>query len=172
MFFFMEADSSGAIVLVLFLGLLVGGLCGGVPLTIGLVRGNKSMAWTGFAACLLTGAGCFPIAVIMSLIFTAIVGLTQPIDAKKRKKRRRRRERADDFLEEDHDEHQRRRDRYGDEDQDEDRPRRRSRDYEVVDEEDDRPRRRRVDDDRERRPSRRRNFDDEEDDRPRRPRRD
>src|SRR5262249_49683161 len=150
---FMDADSGGELLLAIFLGLLIGAFCGGLPLAIGLVRGNKSMAWTGFGVCILAGVACFPMSILISLIFTLIVALIEPMDKKKRKKRRRRRERADDFIDE-HIEERRRRQREereeqeDDDDDDDDRPRRRGRKYEVVDEDDeeeeeDRPRRRR-----------------------------
>src|SRR5438093_1430296 len=133
MFWFMDADSGGEMALGIILGLLIGGVCGGVPLAIGLIRGNRSMGWTGFGVCVLAGVGCFPMAIFISLIFTLIVALIEPMDKRKRKKRRRRRERADDFIDE-HIEERRRRQREEREEQedDDDRPRRRGRKYDVM----------------------------------------
>src|SRR5262245_11468012 len=165
MFWFMDADSGGEVLLAIFLGLLIGAFCGGLPLAIGLIRGNRSMAWTGFGVCTGAGVACFPMSILISLIFTLIVALIEPMDKKKRKKRRRRRERADDFIDEHIEERRRRQREEREEQEDDDRPRRRGRKYDVVDEDDE---------EEEERPRRRRRYedeDDEEDERPRRRRR-
>lgn len=134
----MNANGDGEeLVFQLVLGLLVGAFCGAVPLVVGLLRGNKSMAWTGFGISILLGVTCSFVALIPAIAFTIIIAVTEPIEKrKKRGKKRRRRERADDFLEDGP-----RRKKYEDDD---DRPRRRRR-YEDDDDDDydDRPRRRR-----------------------------
>jgi hypothetical protein len=110
MFFFWDRDDGEGLVLALSIGLLTGTLCGALPLTIGLIRGHRSMAWTGFGFCVLLGAGCFVVAMIPSIVFTLIVALSQPIERQRRKKRPPRRRRA---------------------------PERPSRDYEVLDNDED-----------------------------------
>ena len=115
-------------------GAVIGVFCGTVPLVIGLIRGHRYLAWTGFGFSIVLGLGCYFAAVVPALIFTIIVAATEPIEKKKKARlggsRRRRRERADDFLDEDAEKRRRRRREGSDDD---DRPRRRRR----YDEEDD-----------------------------------
>jgi len=118
MFFFWDQEDGGNLVLALSIGVLTGILCGALPLAIGLIRGHRSMAWTGFGFCVLLGAGCFVVALIPSIVFTLIVALSQPIERRRGKKRLPRcRRRYDDG------------------------PRGGSQDYEVLDDDDDRRRR-------------------------------
>src|SRR5438874_2448319 len=103
MFLWNAEGDGGDLVIGLLLGILIGGVCGAVPLAVGLIRGHKSMSWTGFGVSMLCGIACapFPVALIPAIIFTIIVAVTQPIEKRKKKRpgpRRRRRERADDFL--------------------------------------------------------------------------
>lgn len=131
--------------LIIIVGTLIGALCGAVPLTVGLLRKNKSMAWLGFGVCVLTGVAFLAGALIPAIVFTIIAAATEPIEKrtkKRREPRRRRRERADDFLDDDFgpkrkreaddddDYRRRRRRRYDDEDDEYDaRPRGRRRRY-------------------------------------------
>ena len=136
--FFWSSDGDGQELLIgLGIGLLTGLLCGAVPLTVGLLKGNKSMAWTGFGVTVFLGAACFAVAILPALIFTIIIAVTEPIEKKKRKVKRRRRATADDLLEDDFGPKRRR------DDNDEDRRRRRRRYEDDEDDDDDRPRRRR-----------------------------
>lgn len=126
--------------LIVIVGTLIGALCGAVPLTVGLLRRNKSMAWLGFGVCVLTGVAFLPGALIPAIVFTIIAAATEPIEKRTKKRRgprRRRRERADDFLDDDFGPKRKR-------EVDDDYPRRRRRRFEEDDDEDyDRPRRRR-----------------------------
>ena len=141
--FFWNTDGDGEELLIgLVIGILTGLLCGAVPLAVGLLRGNKSMAWTGFGVCVFLGLACFPIAIIPAIIFTIIIAVTEPIGQKKRKAKRRRRASADDFLDDDFGPRRRR-----DDDDDERRRRRRRYEDDEDDDYDDRPRRRRRRDD-------------------------
>jgi hypothetical protein len=141
MFFWRTDGDGGELLLALTVGILIGALCGGIPLTVGLLKGNKSMAWTGFGVSILLGIACtpIPVALLPAIVFTIIVAVTEPIGKKKRKVKRRRRATADDLLDDDFGPRRRR------DDDDEERRRRRRR-YED-DDYDDRPRRRRRDDD-------------------------
>jgi len=130
--------------LILIVGTVIGALCGAVPLTVGLIRGNKSMAWTAFGVCVLIGLALLPAALLPAIVFTIIVAVTEPIEKgrkKRREPRRRRRERADDLLDDDFGPKRKR-------DDDDDYRRRRRRRQEEEDEDYDRPRgrRRRYDD--------------------------
>jgi hypothetical protein len=133
--------------LVLIIGTLIGALCGAVPLTVGLLRRNKSMAWLGFGVCVLVGVAFLAGALIPAIVFTIIAAATEPIEkgkGKRREPRRRRRERADDFLDDDFGPKRKRED----DDDDDFRRRRRRRDEDEDDDYDNRPRsrRRRYDD--------------------------
>lgn len=124
--------------LILIVGLLTGALCGAVPLAVGLLRKNQSMAWIGFGVCVLTGVAFIPGALVPAIVFTIIAAATEPIEKgkKRREPRRRRRERADDFLDDDFGPKRKR--------EEDDYPRRRRRRYEDEDDDyDDGPRRRR-----------------------------
>jgi hypothetical protein len=146
MFFVTTKGDGEDLLMYLLIGILMGALCGGIPLAVGLIRGNKSMAWTGFGVSILLGLACspFPVALLPAIIFTIIVAITEPIEKRKKRRgpKRTRRDRADDFLDDDFGPKRRRdADAAGD--------RRRRRRYEDEDEEDDyddRPRRRRRDD--------------------------
>jgi hypothetical protein len=138
--FFWQAHGDGEeFLLILLVGTLIGGLCGAVPLTVGLLRRNKSMAWLGFGVCVLTGVAFLAAALLPAIVFTIIAAVTEPIEKgkKRRGRRRRRRERADDLLDDDFGPKRKRTD-------DDDFRRRRRRRYEdeYEDEYDDRPRRR------------------------------
>lgn len=140
--YFLNANGDGEeLLLAVVLGVLIGAFCGAIPLVVGLIRGNTSMAWTGFGFCVFLGIACSPIPVSLlpALVFTIIIGVTEPIEKKKKRgpKRRRRIDRADDLLDET-DGPKRKRDY----DEDDDRPRRRRR-YEDDEDDYDRPRRRR-----------------------------
>ena len=139
----------------LALRLLIGAFAGGIPLAVGLMRGHKQMAWSGFGVSILIGVGLGICAIVPAIIFTIIVAVTEPIEAGRKKKgvrRRRRRERADDLLDDtdEYNDRQRRRRRAQEEDDEDDpdalRPRQRRR-YRDDDDDDDRPRRRRRRDD-------------------------
>lgn len=134
---FWQAHGDGEeFLLIILVGTLIGALCGAVPLTVGLLRRNTSMAWLGFGVCVLTGVAFLAAALLPAIVFTIIAAVTEPIEKGKKRRgpRRRRRERADDLLDDDFgpkrkradddDFRQRRRRRY--EDEDDDRPRRRA----------------------------------------------
>lgn len=140
---FWEAHGDGEqFVIILVVGTLIGALCGAVPLTVGLIRGNKSMAWIGFGTCVLVGIAFLAAALLPAIIFTIIAAVTEPIGVKKKKgppPRRHSRDRADDFLDDDT-YHSKRRRRSEEDDEDDDRRSRRRYD---DDDDYDRPRRRR-----------------------------
>jgi membrane protein implicated in regulation of membrane protease activity len=54
--------------------ILVGIVCGLIPLVFGLVRGETALAWCGFAACILGG---FLLGIILALpiaiVFTVLI---------------------------------------------------------------------------------------------------
>ena len=54
--------------------LLAGIVCSLVPLIFGLVRGEKGLAWGGFAACLVAGLVLgLILAVPMAIVFTVLI---------------------------------------------------------------------------------------------------
>jgi hypothetical protein len=138
---FWQAHGDGEeFLLIIIVGTLIGALCGAVPLTVALLRRNRSMAWLGFGVCVLTGVAFLVAALVPAIVFTIIAAVTEPIEKgkKRRPPRRRRRERADDFLDDafgpkrkrgEDDDFRRRRRRYEDADEGEydERPRRRAR---------------------------------------------
>lgn len=145
MFLWNQPDDIGELFLVIFVCAIIGAFCGAVPLTVGLLRGHKSMAWMGFGFCVFLGAGCHFVALLPAIVFTIIVAVTEPIEKQRKKKgkdrkRRRRRERADDFLDDEHIRERESRDR-----RERGRRRREEEDDDDDDDYDDRPRRRRYD---------------------------
>ena len=92
----------------LVLCVLIGGVTGAIPLTVGLIRGNWLLAGIGFGVTLAVAFLFFPAAVLPAIGFTVLVAVIDPPKARPRKKRRppppvrRRRERADDFLDNDY----------------------------------------------------------------------
>ena len=144
MFFWRTDGDGGELLLALTVGVLIGAFCGGIPLAVGLIRGHKSMAWTGFAVSVFLGIACTPIPVSLlpAIVFAIIIAVTEPIEKKRRKVKRRRRVSADDLLDDDYGPRRRR-----DEDDEERRRRRRRYEDDEDDEDDDRPRRRRRRDD-------------------------
>jgi hypothetical protein len=139
--FFWKVEDGDDLAIGLIICVVAGALCGAVPLTVGLMRGNKSMAWAGFGISVFAGVGCLAGALVPAIIFTILVAVMEPMGKRGRKgkgpRRRRRQDRADDFLDNERD--RRRRELQDDE------PRRR-RVYDDDDEDDDyddRPRRRR-----------------------------
>ncbi len=68
-----------------FGALLVGALCGLVPLILGLKRNKEGLAWGGFAACVAGGfAGGIIVAAIIAGIFAAIILTTSKNEAANR----------------------------------------------------------------------------------------
>lgn len=115
----------------------LGAFFGAIPLTVGLLRGHRQMAWLGFALCVFVGiAFCFA-AIVPAIIFTLVVALSEPIEKGRKKKNPKKKPSRrsgsynvvrDDDDEEDYDERpSRRRSRRDDEDDEDDRPRRRRR---------------------------------------------
>src|SRR5262245_49820122 len=144
MFWWDSGGDGGMMIIGLVISLFAGALCGAVPLTVGLLRGHRQMAWIAFGFCCLIGVACPVLPLIVATVFTIIVAVSEPIEKSRKKRRgrkRRRRERADDFLDDDFGPKRRRR---GDDDDDDNRPRRR-RQYEDDDDDYDDRRRRRGD---------------------------
>ena len=82
MFFWRTNGDGEELLLGLAIGLLTGVLVGAVPLTVGLLKGNKSMAWTGFGVSIFLGLACFPVALLPAIVFTIIIAVTEPIEKK------------------------------------------------------------------------------------------
>src|SRR5579885_3047504 len=84
--------------LIFVIGLFMGAFCGAIPLVVGLLRGNKSMAWIGFGVSILVGIAYWYVALLPAIAFTIIAAVTEPIEKGRKRKgqspRRRRRDRA------------------------------------------------------------------------------
>ncbi len=67
------AFRAGYVVGKIFGAVVVGILCGLIPLSLGRKRGRPALGWVGFAACVLAGLflgliGALPMAGVMSLV--------------------------------------------------------------------------------------------------------
>src|SRR5262245_5168183 len=87
MFWFMREGDPDWMLMGAFLSLMTGLLCGGGTLAVGLVRGHRSLGWTGFGVSILVGLGCFLVGVVPAAGFIAIMLLTEPIEKSRRRKR-------------------------------------------------------------------------------------